>query len=203
MWQSEPETFTSHAVLVTRAYRSLDKMRTAFKTSNNTIQRNKDVRSELEEESNSYEQLVDHENELISGIERAGNRTSRTKGESYRHRREQQRTNDEEGERSSCEGRRTAVTSEAGEKEVDSNEAKELITEYINDERLNSDLIKVLLQLVVRLEAGARRLVLDNMEDSVARTVLLADRNGRSFRYMGQANLSATARYHRSQRDDS
>jgi potassium channel subfamily K len=41
-------------------------------------------------------------------------------------------------------------------------------------------LLRQLLELMVRLEAEARQMLLDSMEKGVARTLLLADRNGES-----------------------
>jgi len=49
-----------------------------------------------------------------------------------------------------------------------------------HDERaLELDLVKQLMDLTVRLEAEAREMLLDSMEHGIARTLLLADRNGR------------------------
>jgi potassium channel subfamily K len=41
-------------------------------------------------------------------------------------------------------------------------------------------LLRQLLELMVRLEAEAPQMLLDSMEKGVARTLLLADRNGES-----------------------
>jgi potassium channel subfamily K len=45
---------------------------------------------------------------------------------------------------------------------------------------LEGDLLKQLLELVIKLEAESRDLLLESMDHSIARTLLLADRNGKS-----------------------
>ena len=54
--------------------------------------------------------------------------------------------------------------------------------EMINDEQqaqeLESELVKTVMQLIIQLEAEARQMLLDSMDKGVARTLLLADRNG-------------------------
>jgi len=46
------------------------------------------------------------------------------------------------------------------------------------DQQLEVDLLKQLMDRMVQLEAEARQMLLDAMEEGVARTLLLADRNG-------------------------
>ncbi|WWD16124.1 hypothetical protein CI109_100549 [Kwoniella shandongensis] len=46
-----------------------------------------------------------------------------------------------------------------------------------NERQLEVDMLKQLLQRTIRLEAEARQMLLDSMEQGVARTLLLADRN--------------------------
>jgi potassium channel subfamily K len=45
-------------------------------------------------------------------------------------------------------------------------------------QKLEVDLLKQLMDLTVQLEAEARQMMLDSMEKGIARTLLLADRNG-------------------------
>jgi len=47
-----------------------------------------------------------------------------------------------------------------------------------NSETIQSDLLKRLMKLVVQMETEARDLLLDSMDHDIARTLLLADRNG-------------------------
>lgn len=46
------------------------------------------------------------------------------------------------------------------------------------------DLVKHLVELTTKLEAVSRQLIVDNMEKGIARTLLMADRRGRSFRLL-------------------
>jgi hypothetical protein len=46
------------------------------------------------------------------------------------------------------------------------------------------DLVRHLVELTTKLEAVSRQLIVDNMEKGIARTLLMADRRGRSFRLL-------------------
>ena len=47
-----------------------------------------------------------------------------------------------------------------------------------DDKKLEADLLKHLMSRIIQLEAEARQMLLDSMDDRIARTLLLADRNG-------------------------
>jgi hypothetical protein len=62
------------------------------------------------------------------------------------------------------------------------------------DERsLELQLVKQLMDLTVRLEAEAREMMLDTMEHGIARTLLLADRNGKLGPSLCSCDLTESA----------
>jgi len=57
----------------------------------------------------------------------------------------------------------------------------------VNKQRL---LVQQLLDRVIKLEMQARGMLLDNLEHGVARTLLVADRNGASSPFLGRPKLT-------------
>ena len=81
----------------------------------------------------------------------------------------------------------SAETSESSGPAQISSKTADCLDPEASSAEIHRDLLKRLMQLVVQMETEARDLLLESMDHDIARTLLLADRNGESASLFGVA----------------
>ncbi|WWC60913.1 uncharacterized protein I303_103489 [Kwoniella dejecticola CBS 10117] len=146
---------------------------TAEKQLKNDYTRAKSIIEEREEEGKSWERAeIEHQKAAEEDEEAADRSTSPTAKSSGRRRKRQdtERTYVAESE---------AGQSDTAKAHLQDRQDPNCQSDELEDEqrKLEIDLLKQLMRKTIQLEAEARQMLLDSMDKSVARTLLLADRN--------------------------